>query len=78
MLINRERRKSTGTFMKKPMSFYPVDDDDDLFAKVKTPSHAAPVEEIIEKKVSPKVKEEAPSWRRSRAPMLSPKQRSVS
>ncbi|XP_069131087.1 LIM domain only protein 7-like isoform X3 [Argopecten irradians] len=75
MVEERERRKSTGTFLKKPMSFYPVDDNDDLFTPVKTPASAAPVEEVLEKKSSTNV--EAPPLR-SKAPLLSPKNRTAS
>ncbi|XP_060064832.1 LIM and calponin homology domains-containing protein 1-like [Ylistrum balloti] len=73
MVEERERRKSTGTFLKKPMSFYPVDDNDDLFTPVKVPSSAAPVEEKVEKISAPKV--EASSRERTKAPMLSSKDR---
>ncbi|XP_033743888.1 LIM and calponin homology domains-containing protein 1-like isoform X2 [Pecten maximus] len=76
MVEERERRKSTGTFLKKPMSFYPVDDDDDLFTPVKTPTSAAPVEEVLEKKSSQKV--EASVRGRTKAPPLSQKNRSGS
>ncbi|XP_021360222.1 LIM domain only protein 7-like isoform X2 [Mizuhopecten yessoensis] len=79
MVEERERRKSTGTpLLKKPMSFYPVDDDDDLFTSVKVPASAAPIEEVLEKKSVSKVKSEAPSRQRAKAPMLTPKDRSSS